>query len=90
MHARGASEPCQGISRFTAPKDNTKFEILLIRLFSLKQKTKQRLPASINKSNFVSSKKQLYVSSDYIFLFRVNFEISNHVFKETKEYYGEM
>ena len=50
MHARGASEPCQGISRFTAPKGNNKFEILLIRMFSPKQKTKQILSASINQT----------------------------------------
>ena len=56
MQARGAAEPCEG-SR--PAKGNTKFEILLIRLFSFKQETKQILPASLKKSNLVSSKSTL-------------------------------
>ena len=46
-----------GISRFTAPlapKVNSKFEILLIKIFSLKQKNQnQILPATIEKIKFL-------------------------------------
>ena len=44
----------------SAPKDDWKFEILLVKIFNLK------LPGAIKKTNFVSSRKQP-VSSDYNF-----------------------
>ena len=63
MHARGASEPRQGISRFTASKGNSKFEVLLVRLFSAKKKNKIKKKiantSGFYKSKFVSSKNSL-------------------------------
>ena len=48
------------ISRFTASahKDNSKFEILVVKIFSLKQKENQILSATIEKINFFLSRKQ--------------------------------
>ena len=36
----------------SAPKVISKFEILLVKIFSLKQKTNQTLPAAIEKIKF--------------------------------------
>ena len=48
---------CQN-SRPPAPKGNSKLEILLVKIFNLKQKTSRTLPATIEKINFVFSKKR--------------------------------
>ena len=39
-------------------KDNSKFEILLAKIFSIRQKANQILSATLRKIKFVSSKKQ--------------------------------
>ena len=65
----------KGISRFTTPapsdsKSNSKFEILIVKIFGLKQNnTKQIKYFQLlqKKSKFVSSRKQPYVASDYNF-----------------------
>ena len=60
-------------SRPPAPSDsksNSKFEILIVKIFGLKQNnTKQIKYFQLlqKKSNFVSSRKQPYVASDYNF-----------------------
>ena len=41
-----------------------KLQILLVKVFSLTQKTNEILPAKVQKSNFVSSRKEPHVSSD--------------------------
>ena len=46
-------------SRPPAPKSNRKLEILLVGICSLKQKTRQILPATIEKINF-SFEKAVY------------------------------
>ena len=47
------------------PKGNTKFEILLVKIFSLKQKTKSNTSSYYRKkSNFYSSRKQCMVPLD--------------------------
>ena len=51
----------------SASKGNNKFEILLVKIFSLKQKTNQKLPATLKKPIFFSSRKKLHVPSDYNF-----------------------
>ena len=45
-----------------APKDNTKFEILLVKIFKLKQKTNQMLSTTLEKNNFFVFKKTIYGS----------------------------
>ena len=47
-------------------KGNTKFEILIIKMFTLKQKTNQIHPATIKKINFVSSRKHVQVDQGLI------------------------
>ena len=37
------------------PRDYSKFDILLVKAFSLKQKTNQILPATVEKKNQISS-----------------------------------
>ena len=66
---------------FSTRKRNSKFEIILVKLFSQKQKTNQILPATMRKINFVSSRKQRHVPLDYDFSFCVNVEISNQTFR---------
>ena len=53
------------ISRFTPPtnspsKGNSKFEILIVKMFSLKQKTNQMLSETIEKINVLLFKKTIY------------------------------
>ena len=43
------------------PKGNTKFEILFLKIFRLKQKINQILSATIKKINFLSERKQSMV-----------------------------
>ena len=52
---------CQN-SRPPAPKGNSKLEILLVKIFNLKQKTSQTLPATIEKIKFCLFKKTVYGS----------------------------
>ena len=61
----------------SAPRSNNKFEILLVKVFSLKQKSNQMLPVTIEKNQILS----LQVNS-LMFLQTINFvEINNHGFK---------
>ena len=55
--------------KFTAPGPSalSKFEILLVKIFGLKQKLNQIFQLLKRKSNFVSSGKQPQVPSDYNF-----------------------
>ena len=48
------------------PKGNSKFETLLVKIFQLKQKTNQRLSATIEKTKFFSSRKQPHFPLDNI------------------------
>ena len=41
----------------SAPKGNSKYKILLVKIFSLKQKTNEILPAAIEKIKFCLFKK---------------------------------
>ena len=63
----------------SALKVNSKFEILIVKIFSFKKK--QQIKYFQKKSSFVSSRKQSHVPSDHNFYFRVNVEESNHAFK---------
>ena len=47
-------------------KGNSKFEILLVRIFNLKQKTNQILPATVEKIKFCLLKKT--VPCSFMFL----------------------
>ena len=47
-------------------------------------------PITKNKANTSRFYEQPDVPSDYIFQFHANFEISNSMFKQTKNYYVEM
>ena len=63
------------ISRFTAPaycpqKDNNKFEILIAKIISLKQKASQILSATIEKINFFLSRKQSMLPLDKVLQWR--------------------
>ena len=61
----------------SAPRGNNKFEILLVKVFSLKQKSNQMLPVTIEKNQILS----LQVNS-LMFLQTTKFvEINNHGFK---------
>ena len=51
----------------SASKGNSKFEILLVKIFSLKQNKWNTFPATLKKSIFFSSRKQPQVPSDYNF-----------------------
>ena len=63
-------------SRSLVPKGNKKFEILLVKVFSLKQKTSKILSATIKKVKFFLFKETASCS------FRLyTVEISNQVFK---------
>ena len=49
----------------SAPKDNSRFEILLVKIFSLKQKTKSNTSSYYRKkSNFYFPRKQSIVPLD--------------------------
>ena len=52
-----------GYMKIQGPKGNSKFEILLVKIFNLKQK-KSNIVATIKKSNFYSSSKQSTVPLD--------------------------
>ena len=57
-------------SRSPAPlihKGNSKFEMLFVNIFNLKQKITQIFQLIQKKLNFVSSRKQPYVPADYNF-----------------------
>ena len=64
----------------SAPKGNSRFEILLVKIFSLKQKSWQILPATIGKIKFCLFKKITSCSQ-----FCVNTEKSNYAFKWNAE-----
>ena len=64
----------------SAPKGNSRFEILLVKIFSLKQKSRQILPATIEKIKFCLFKKITSCSQ-----FCVNTEKSNYAFKWNAE-----
>ena len=48
--------------RPSAPKGNSTFEVLLVKIFSLKQKTNQILPATTEKIKFCLFKKTVHGS----------------------------
>ena len=52
-------------SRLTPPKGNSKFKILLVKIFNLKQRNES--DTSTEKSDFISSRKQAIVPSDFYF-----------------------
>ena len=61
----------------SAPKGNSIFEILLVKVFSLKQKKNQILSSTIEKKTVLSLQEKSLMS-----FYTMNFaELSNHVFK---------
>ena len=48
------------------PKGDSKFETLLVKIFQVKQKTNQRLSATIEKTKFFSPRKQPHFPLDNI------------------------
>ena len=71
---------------------NSKFEISLVKIFSLKQKKIKYFQQLQKKSDFVSSRKELHVPSDFPSnsQFYVNVEISNHALNQIRDCNGEM
>ena len=89
-----------GMARVTTlDHPGPKLQILLVKVFSLTQKTNEILPATVQKSNFVSSRKEPHVPSDLTLYWNEylmfpqtwNFiKISNYTFKWTRYYNGDI
>ena len=70
----------------SAPKGNSKFEILLVRVFSLRQKNKPNTSCSYRKNQILSLQE-----NSLVFLQITNFiEISNYMFKYTRDFNGDI